>query len=161
MERRTITGAAPRSLPGRQHAEYELDESLIAVHGAQSTGRADSSAISLEGGEVTVRRADRRSAGPGRVGPVYRAGAGGPIAVPTGRVFVRFTEGVRAEGMRGQLADAGFPLESVPSYAPDTAWVRPASGQVVDALRGLDALRRIADVADVEPQFVSEAAPRR
>ncbi len=51
-------------------------------------------------------------------GPVYSAGAGGPLAVPTGRVFVRLAEQARAEDRRAQFEAAGFDIERSPSYAP-------------------------------------------
>jgi|tagenome__1003787_1003787.scaffolds.fasta_scaffold19856657_1 hypothetical protein len=134
---------------------YALDEGLVAVHGDAPAG--EKPVASLEGDAITV--VDAPSAAQ-HVGPVYRAGPGGPIAVPTGRVFVRFQEGTDAASRAGELAAAGFSIESVPSYAPHAAWVRPGSESVADALVDLDRLRALPGVENVEPQLVSEAARR-
>lgn len=90
----------------------------------------------------------------------YRAGPGGAVAVPTGRVFVRFSEGTDPETRTAEIECAGFALESVPAYAPHAAWVRPASGETADALNGFGRLRDLPGVERVEPQFESEAARR-
>ncbi len=92
--------------------------------------------------------------------PVYRAGGTGAPATPTGRVFVRFAEGIDAHAHAGALETAGFRLEAVPGYAPHAAWVRPLSGQLADALTGLARLREVPGVQDAEPQFETEAARR-
>jgi hypothetical protein len=92
------------------------------------------------------------------VGPVYSAGPGGPLAVPTGRVFVRLTEGVRPEERLEQLEAAGFEIERTVSYAPHAAWLRPARGGVAHALSGLVALAQVPDVVHVEPQMLLERA---
>jgi hypothetical protein len=62
--------------------------------------------------------------------------------------------------MSDELIAAGFALESVPSYAPDAAWLRPASGRVRDALVSLDRLRRVSNVERIEPHLAREAARR-
>ena len=92
--------------------------------------------------------------------PVYRLGGTGAPATPTGRVFVRFADGTDARAKADALAAAGFTLESVPAYAPHAAWVRPASGELADALTGFERLRELPGVENVEPQFESEAARR-
>jgi hypothetical protein len=97
----------------------------------------------------------------GDEGPVYSTGEDGPLAVPTGRVFVRLSEGLRAEDHRSQFGAAGFEIEQVPSYAPDAAWLRPREGGVAAALNGLHELERLAGVVHVEPQLLRERAARR
>jgi hypothetical protein len=134
----------PRRVTGPEGAAYELDDGLAAV--SQPDGRF--SVVPAEG------------AGPG-AGPVYRAaGAGGAIAVPTGRVFVRFGAGTRAQDRAGELEAAGFDVEDVPGFAPHAAWVRPRSGRVEDALEALDAVRGVPGVEHAEPQLVAERASR-
>jgi hypothetical protein len=76
-----------------------------------------------------------------------------PRGTATGRIFVRFTEGTDAAEREPALRVAGFTLESVPSYAPHAAWVRPTTGTIED-------LRLLPDVEHAEPQYVSEAARR-
>ncbi len=88
------------------------------------------------------------------VGPVYSAGTGGPLAVPTGRVFVRLAEHARGEDKRPQFEAAGFDIERTPSYAPHTAWLVPRHGGVAYALPALADLERIPDVVHVEPQLL-------
>jgi hypothetical protein len=95
--------------------------------------------------------ADRDAAG-----PVYSAGRGGSLAVPTGRVLVRLREGLEADTRRKQFKEAGYDIERTLSYAPNAAWLRPASGGVADALSGVSALKAIPDVVHVEPQMLQE-----
>jgi hypothetical protein len=72
---------------------------------------------------------------------------------PTGRVFVRFAEGTDAAAQAKTLARAGFELESVPSYAPHAAWVRPTTGTFEDLLL-------LPGVEHAERQVIAEAARR-
>ena len=88
--------------------------------------------------------------------PVYAAGEEGPIAVPTGRVFVRLHEGLRPDEKRNEFAAAGFDIERTLSYAPHAAWLQPTEGGVGRALNGLAGLEAIPDVAHVEPQMLLE-----
>jgi hypothetical protein len=92
--------------------------------------------------------------------PVYSAGKEGPIAVPTGRVFVRLREGVRPDERRRQFADAGFEIEKILPYAPGAAWLRPAEGGVGEALDRMTVLEELPDVVHVEPQMLLERALR-
>ena len=90
--------------------------------------------------------------------PVYSAGPNGPLAIPTGRVFVRFKEGVRAEDRRDDLAALGFNFDSSPSYAPNAAWVSPVTGGAPRALERIPALETLRDVVHVEPHLLLERA---
>jgi len=93
-------------------------------------------------------------------GPVYSAGPDGPLAVPTGRVFIRLADGVRPADRRAALAAAGFEIERTVPYAPGAAWLRPASGGLAHALSALDALAAVPDMVHVEPQMLMERASR-
>jgi len=86
--------------------------------------------------------------------PVYSAGHGGPLAVPTGRVLVRLRDGLQAEARRKQFEDAGYEFERTLSYATNAAWLRPASGGVAEALSGIGALQAGPDVVHVEPEML-------
>jgi len=88
--------------------------------------------------------------------PVYAASPGGPLAVPTGRIFVRLPEGARADERRAQFEEAGFVIDQTMSYAPNAAWLRPSGGE--HALQALDRLRGLADVVHVEPQWLMARA---
>lgn len=116
------------------------------------------------GGGISVEAAGSRAAEgveDALLGPVYRRDPGGGLAVPTGRALVRFSEGVAADDQRDELAKAGYAVEEILRYAPHAAWVRASSGEIADALRDLSRLEELAQVENVEPQLLSEAAPRR
>jgi hypothetical protein len=78
------------------------------------------------------------------------------LAVPTGRVFVRFRESVVAADRIAAIRSAGFSVTELVPYAPQAAWLLPMSQRVVDALIGLEALARLTDVENVEPQMLME-----
>ena len=94
-----------------------------------------------------------------RFGPVYRAQTGRTLAVPTGRLFVRFEEGLGAERER-ILRDCGFRVESVPSWAPTSAWIVSTKGGVADALGGIPELCARAGVIHVEPEMLRPMTKR-
>ena len=132
--------AAPPTLPGG----LERADDLVAVH------REDG---------VALQPPSAAESAPGTVGPVYRR-SGGSLAVPTGRAFVRFTDGEAAQAHAGSLGAAGWTIEEVPGYAPHAAWVRPARGGVVAALTELEGLRALPGVEHAEAQLLDERAPR-
>jgi hypothetical protein len=155
--------SSPRrlSLGRSDHAyEYELAEDLVAVHGSKEERSA---VVAFEGDHVSVHHLDGVGGvkGKQRLGPVYRRIPGGGIAVPTGRVLVRFGEGDRADNHRAALARAGYVIETVLGYAPQAAWVRARAGGISDALRGLARLEQLPNVEGAEPQILSEASTRR
>jgi hypothetical protein len=95
------------------------------------------------------------------IGPVYSAGADGPLAVPTGRVFVRLADNVRADKRAKQFQSAGFTIDKLLSYAPNAAWLKPSTGGVAAALPGLARLREVASVEHVEPQLLLQRELKR
>lgn len=117
----------------------------------------DGRTIEVFRGEVGERK---RAASPGEVGPVYTLQPGGTPAVPTGRVFIRFKEGVLAEERLREIEQAGYEIAQLIEYAPHAAWLRPRSGEIVDALTGIQALEKITDVDNVEPQILMPRASR-
>jgi hypothetical protein len=92
-------------------------------------------------------------------GPVYALG-GGTLAVPTGRMFVRFAEGADPRAASEALAAAGFRVASVPGYAPGAAWVEPVDGGIGGALGRIAALRAIPGVEHAEPEMLTERGAR-
>jgi hypothetical protein len=94
------------------------------------------------------------------VGPVYRRTHGGGIAVPTGRVLVRFGDGDSAEDHFQDLARAGYVVEATVRYAPQAVWVRARDGGIAEALRELWRLEGLSGVQRVEAQMLSEAVRR-
>ncbi len=85
--------------------------------------------------------------------PVYQ-GPGGDLAVATGAVFVRFSQGVFARDREADLRAGGYRIVQVPGYAPNSAWVEAVSGSAADALHGLEGLARLRGVEHVEPQVL-------
>jgi hypothetical protein len=143
---------------------FELRAGLRAVRRPAGSEGPDALAVIPDDAAtcyaIVDGEAGRRGAGR-EEGPVYSAGSGGPLAVPTGRVFVRLAAPLRPGQRRAELAAAGFEIERELAYAPQAAWLRPAAGGVEAALRGLDALARIPGIEHVEPQMLLERALKR
>jgi hypothetical protein len=144
---------------------YRRSRDHYAVHrlGADVAPSGDAVATMREEDrliEIFRGTPDTDAASPGDVGPVYAAQSGGSSAVPTGRVFVRFKDGVRAGEYRQQIERAGYEIEQSPEYAPHTAWLRSRSGKIIDALAGVQALEKIDDVENVEPQMLMQRVSR-
>jgi hypothetical protein len=95
-----------------------------------------------------------------RFGPVYRAEPAGTLAVPTGRVFVRFEQGLGAPERARILRDSGYRVEDMPSWAPGSAWIVPAEGGVAEALHGISELCAHAGVIHVEPELLRPKTKR-
>jgi len=110
------------------------------------------------GGSYAVYRGQPK--GRGATAPVYSTGAGGPLAVPTGLVFVRLADGAQAEQRRADFHVAGFDVARTLSYAPNAAWLKPRDGDVAGALGKLGALKKVAGVVHVEPQMLSARSLR-
>ncbi len=92
----------------------------------------------------------------GDFGPVYQIGEGGPLAVPTGRVFVRFDERTPLASRREDIERTGFVIQQPLSYAPQAGWLTPQSGKIADALQDFPKLTRLAGILAVEPQMLMQ-----
>jgi hypothetical protein len=152
----------PKSLrAGSGAAVFERRPDLYAVRQPVDEPSADAIAVIPDDARSTfaVYRGDPPSTRAAQdVGPVYAAAPGGPLAVPTGRVFVRLAHGVRPEERRQEFEAAGFEIDRTLSYAPNAAWLRPVSGEISRALPGLATLDGVPDVVHVEPQMLLERA---
>jgi hypothetical protein len=115
--------------------------------------------LALEEGRIRVYQGAAPPARGATEGPVYRS-EGGETAVPTGLVFVRFREGVRAAERRAELVTAGYLVDALPPWAPEAVWVRARRGGIGEALRGLARLRRLRGVEVVEPEVLTLRARR-
>ena len=152
--RRVRHSTAPRA------ARYEILPGHYAVHRRSADAAAPEDALYvLDDGAIAVFEGSPGEAR-GEVGPVYALGPGGTPAVPTGRVFVRFKEGTKAEDQRKEIKQAGYEIEEVPAYAPHSAWVRALSGEIDDALKGIEGLEKLPDVENVEPQMLTQSVKR-
>ncbi|WP_416674302.1 hypothetical protein [Egbenema bharatensis] len=90
------------------------------------------------------------------ISPVYTLAPGQVLAVPTGRLFVRFTQDTIATDHAPALQAAGYAIESSSTYAPHTAWVQARSGDIAEALSNIPQLEAIAAIENVEPQMIVE-----
>src|SRR6185295_3202121 len=122
----------------KQDKPFRLSGDHYAVHGGRAGSPPAGALFTLKGGEIAVYHG-----GPGaakgheqQVGPVY-ALPGGTLAVPTGRVFIRFEEGTSAADRREDLERSGYEIVQIPGYAPHAAWVQSRGGDIASSLQGI------------------------
>jgi hypothetical protein len=141
---------------GAERRSIERVPDLYAVHAIRRGAPLEHALLTLDEGEIAVFRrssGERDAQQASTVGPVYELHPGGSVGVPTGLVFIRFADSERVESRRGDLTLAGYDVERLLSYAPNAAWLRHRSGRIEDGLRGMDALRRIDGVENVEAEL--------
>ena len=162
MDFEEVVDSSPAELvveTGGVRATYQLVREVVAAHGAERQQVALRPATEGPASELTPT-GESGGSEVASIGPVYRQVPGGQLAVPTGRALVRFAPGDAAHQHRDELAEAGYELDQVLSYAPHAAWVRARSGAIVDALRHLGRLEDVPGVEHVEPQLVSQVSLR-
>lgn len=142
---------------GATGRQYELQDGYYAVHGGRRGPPAEGAVLVLNEGEIAVFRGHPPETP--QVGPVYAAPKG-PLAVPTGVIFIRFTEGVSAAERRTDLERLGFELVQVPAYARHAAWVRLGHGDIAAALARISDLAALPGVQNVEPQMLMAVSHR-
>ncbi len=148
----------PRHVPmGATRGQYNLQDEYYAVHGRPRGMPADDAIFALNEGEIAVFRG--RPPDTSQVGPVYAA-PDGPLAVPTGLIFVRFAPGTPAEERRADLERLGFELMQVPAYARNAAWVRLRGGDIAEPLARIHELLALPGVENVEPQMLMAVSHR-
>lgn len=135
----------------RQPSDMPLSEDAVTVMSADET------LIEVFQGKADKRK---RTGSSGKVGPVYTLGPGGTLAVPTGRVFIRFQEGIAVATRRQEIEQAGYEIAQSITYAPHAAWLQACSGEIADALTDIPTLEKIAGVDNVEPQMLMHRASR-
>jgi hypothetical protein len=93
---------------------YVLKSGHYAVHQRSPDLPTPDAALLLDDGAVAVFQGEpgeaTEASQAGDLSPVYGLQPGGVPAVPTGRVFVRFAEGVKAESRRQALVRATWPM---------------------------------------------------
>ena len=169
----TPNSGAPQQVrvdTGGKTGIFRLLEDHYAVHGLDPAAADGSAFLLLEDGTVAVYRNDLeqgatplgRPRGPkgSRIGPVYTVEPGGGIAVPTGRILVRFRERELAADHGTDLRRASFAVEEILPYAPHAAWVRPIDGSIGTALRTFETLAKLPGVEHVEPQLLMKSVRR-
>ena len=157
----------PDSVPAsteRPSSTYSRVPGWFAVHGAPPPSLTLPVAFTLNEGAISVCRGeppDPRALPPSLlITPVYSLRPGGRPAVPTGRVFIRFAEHIRADSRREALAQAGYRIVDLPAYAPQAAWVESAEDGVAASLAGLARLQTLAEIVNVEPEMLTPRIPR-
>lgn len=142
---------------------YICKRNYYAVHDRQLGELAQGAVALFNEGRIAVFQGDPTATNTSQhecIGPVYALQPSEALAVPTGQVLVRFTEGVPAAAYTTEIEQAGYQLVESLSYAPHAAWVCARSGEIADALSHLSELERMPDVANVEPQMLMERAKR-
>lgn len=157
----------PDSVPAsaeRPSFTYRRVPGWFAVHGAPPSSLTLPVVFTLNEGAISVCRGeppDPRALPPSLlITPVYSFQPGGRPAVPTGRIFIRFAEQIRADARRDALAQAGYRIVDLPSYAPQAAWVEPAEGGVAASLAGLARLQALTEIVNVEPEMLTQRVLR-
>jgi hypothetical protein len=148
---------------------YSRKPGYYAVHYKQPGTVAPGAVLQLNDGAIAVfqgepdepENAIRLASTTGTLGPIYTLQADGTLAVPTGLVFIRFVEGVEVELHREAIKQAGYEIAQSLSYAPQAAWLRAQSGNILDALVGISKLESIPNVENVEPQMLMERVQRQ
>jgi hypothetical protein len=129
-----------------------------AVHGRPTGATAPGSIFTLNDGEIAVYAdpppASELNRGGIRLTAIYSSDATGPVLVPSGHIFARFHEDIRAEEQTQLLATAGFEIAERLSYAAHAVWLRARSGDAADALHQFPLLGEIGGIESVEPQML-------
>ena len=166
MSTKDLFPKAPRDIhAGAEHssAHYVRKPDYYAIHDQPQGVAAAGAAALLDDGAIAVFQGQPDTAtvsATGRLGPVYALQPGDLLAVPTGLIFVRFPTGTSAASRAKQIAQAGYELVEIPSYAPQAAWVRARTGQIADSLANITALDQLPDVENIEPQMLMERHAR-
>ncbi len=92
--------------------------------------------------------------------PVYELQPGGSPAVPSGRIFIRFRDGVKASSRKADIEASGYRFLEEAPYAPNAAWLTSESDSIADALVGISKLEALQDVENVEPQMLMKSSGR-
>jgi hypothetical protein len=153
LELRSNDGAAAR---------YQLAPGFYASSAGEPLSATDRLVARLdENIAVFEGSAPKDNAAADKVFPVYRAQPSGAFAVPTGRLWVRFADGVEATRQQEALSKLAFSIEESPAWAPQAAWVRASSGKIADALAAASRLKTLPDVELVEPQMLTAVARKK
>lgn len=142
---------------------YLQKPGYYAVHYAQPEDVVASEAIVVMEEAIAVFSGSPGSArmpADAKISPVYTLPSGSALAIPTGKVFVRLAEAVPIDSRQAAIQAAGYEIVDRPPYAPHAAWVQARSGSMADALQHLSRLTAIPDVANVEPQLLTQRSLR-
>lgn len=143
---------------------YVLAMGYYAVHFKESARIDPSNAVQILSNEIAIFQgspdAQKSLSQTATITAVYMLEPGGSIAVPTGQVMIRFSEGIAIESREAVIREAGYEIAQTLFYAPHTAWLKARSGEVSDALCWISRLKGIDQVEHVEPQMVMGRSTR-
>jgi hypothetical protein len=146
---------------------YRISKEHYAVRGSSAPREPESPVFTLAtdtGERIAVCRGDptgrRELSEHAIITAVYSEPSSGGVVVPTGLVFVRFRDSIKAESKRQALERAGYRLVKLLAYAPNAAWVEAVSGDIAEALRNIGRLEELDAVENVEPQLLSKRASK-
>lgn len=145
----------------RTELVYVRSADYYAMHYAQPDSAPPEAIVTLEDGMVAILAGDAPTESPptGVITPVYHLQPSGMLAVPTGRIWLRFAEGEPIAAHRAAIEAAGYTIETLP-YAPHAAWVQARSGNIADALNQMAQLEALPKVEHVEPQLLMQRSLR-
>ncbi|MFW9259568.1 hypothetical protein [Nostoc sp. CALU 546] len=144
----------------RTAVSYTRKPGYYAIHYNQPSTVPSGAILQLNDGAIAVFPGEPNQSESGKLSPIYTVLPNGSLAVPTGLVFIRFTEGVDVDSQRELINRAGYEVAQTLSYAPHTAWLRAQSGNIADAIAKIPQLEAIPNVENVEPQMLMERGLR-
>lgn len=122
-------------------------------------------ALSRSEGEIAICRGDAaemaRAAEVSETAPAYALAPAGPLSAPSGLVFIRFEDGIDITARMEEIARADYIMVKRVPQAPNAAWLAATSRRIADALEGIGRLEQIPNVANIEPQMLSERVHRQ
>lgn len=144
---------------------YERADNLYAVRRSQTTPMQATPVVSLDadgGASFLIYRGmpDQYSSAADMSIPVYTLSRGNNLAVPTGRVFIRFSEGIEIASRQAELKRVGYRLAQTLAYASNAGWLEAEDMTTLTALKNIGKLGQLADIANIEPQFLSARVTR-
>ena len=149
-----------------QHAEnyYVLQAGLYAVQGDIPQPCKAAIIVTIEEGRVVICKGTPDALPPSvdrnTITPVYALESGGPLAVPTGRILVRFTDNVTAVSRKEAFQRIGYIIDQELSFVPEALWVKSTNGDIAFALNNVAQLEAQPNVENVEPQMLMESLRR-
>jgi hypothetical protein len=155
-------GAFPRwiSPSATQVGVMELRPGYVALHGEPLPREVALLVFEPEAIAVLAGPPAQPLAPSQTLGPVYAPPQGDALAVPTGRIFIRFGPGESASAHRAALEQAGYAIAGELDYAPEAAWLQASSGSLAEALAGVSRLAALPGVVSVEPQLLMQRVPK-
>ena len=149
-----------------QHAEdyYLLQKGIYAIHGEIPAPCKSAVVATIEEGKLVICKGIPDELPPSvdrnTICPVYALQSSGPLAVPSGRILVRFADNITAVSHKEAFQRIGYIIDQELSYAPQALWVKSANGNIAFALNNISLLEAQSYVENVEAQMLMESVRR-